>query len=104
MGLDLYQNSNLGRAVFDEADQILGFSLSHLCFEGPFEELTKTANCQPAILTASVAALVVLQTFRPDIKPDYVAGLSLGEYSALVASHVVTFCRSAAAGQAPRGN
>jgi [acyl-carrier-protein] S-malonyltransferase len=91
MGLDLYQNSNLGRAIFDEANQILGFPVSQLCFEGPFEELTKTANCQPAILTASIAALVVLQAFRPDIKPDYVAGLSLGEYSALVAARVISF-------------
>ncbi|MFB3919373.1 MAG: ACP S-malonyltransferase [Candidatus Velamenicoccus archaeovorus] len=94
MGLDLYQNSNVGRAVFDEADQVLGFPLSQLCFEGPFEELTKTENCQPAILTASVAALAVMQTFRPDLKPDYVAGLSLGEYSALVAAHVIVFAEA----------
>jgi len=94
MGLDFYQNSNVGRAVFDEADQVLGFPLSQLCFEGPFEELTKTENCQPAILTVSVAALAVMQTFRPDLKPDYVAGLSLGEYSALVAAHVITFAEA----------
>lgn len=94
MGLDLYQNSSLGCAIFDEADQVLGFSLSRLCFEGPFEELTKTENCQPAILTASVAALFVLRMSRPDITPAYVAGLSLGEYSALVAAHVITFAEA----------
>ncbi|MDD5020304.1 MAG: ACP S-malonyltransferase [Candidatus Omnitrophica bacterium] len=91
MGLDLYQNSNVARAVFDEADQIIGFSLSRLCFEGPFGELTRTENCQPAILTASIAALRELEVCRPDIKPSYVAGLSLGEYSALVASGVIGF-------------
>lgn len=91
MGKDLYENSPQAKLVFDEADKALGFSLSHLCFQGPFEELTKTENCQPAILTTSIAALAVLKGTNPDLSCDYVAGLSLGEYSALVAAGVVNF-------------
>ena len=55
MGKDLYENSPQGRQIFDEADNVLGFSLSRLCFDGPFEELTKTENCQPAVLTPGSA-------------------------------------------------
>jgi [acyl-carrier-protein] S-malonyltransferase len=73
------------RAVYEEADAALGFSLSRLCFEGPVEELTLTANAQPAILTTSVAALRVLLR-ETDLRPGVVAGHSLGEYSALVAA------------------
>lgn len=72
------------RAAFDEADRALGFSLSTLCFEGPESELLLTANTQPAILTASVAAFRALATHGA--VPDWVAGHSLGEYSALVAA------------------
>lgn len=91
MGFDLYQNFPQARAIFEEADKALGFGLSKLCFEGPFEELTRTQNCQPAILTASIASLVVLKTVRPDLQPSYTAGLSLGEYAALVASGIIPF-------------
>lgn len=70
--------------MFDEADQSLGFAVSQLCFAGPAEELQLTANTQPCILTVSAAAAAVLQ--EAGIKPDYVAGHSLGEYSALVAA------------------
>jgi [acyl-carrier-protein] S-malonyltransferase len=83
MGRDLFETSRTAKAVFDEADSALGFALSRLCFEGPEEQLRLTANAQPAILTVSVAAAEVLRehgTF-----PDYVAGHSLGECSALVA-------------------
>ena len=73
------------RAVFDEADAVLGFALSRLCFEGPEAELTLTANAQPAILTTSIAALRVLER-ETDLRPGVVAGHSLGEYSALVAA------------------
>jgi len=72
------------RAVFDEADRALGFPLSRLCFEGPDEELKLTENTQPAVLTTSVALLRVLES--RGLKPDFVAGHSLGEYSALVAA------------------
>ncbi len=84
MGKALAEQFPAARAVFDQADQALGFPLSTLCFEGPEEELKLTANTQPAILTTSVAAYRVLE--EQGIAPDYVAGHSLGEYSALVAS------------------
>jgi [acyl-carrier-protein] S-malonyltransferase len=73
------------RAVYDEADAALGFGLSKLCFEGPADALTLTANAQPAILTTSIAALRVLLR-ETDLRPGVVAGHSLGEYSALVAA------------------
>jgi [acyl-carrier-protein] S-malonyltransferase len=72
------------RAVFDEADEALGFSLSRLCFEGPEAELQLTANTQPALLAASVAALRPL--VERGVRPAWVAGHSLGEYSAQVAA------------------
>lgn len=78
------ENYACARAVFEEADQALGFAVSELCFEGPAEELQLTANTQPAILAASVAAARVLR--ERGILADYVAGHSLGEYSALVAA------------------
>ena len=84
MGRDLAQISPAARAAFDEADQALGFGLSGLCFNGPEEDLQLTANTQPAILTASVAAFRALS--EKGFKPDLVAGHSLGEYSALVAA------------------
>ena len=84
MGLELAERFACAREVFEEADFALGFQLSKLCFEGPAEELQLTANTQPAILAVSVAAARVLQ--EKGIRPDYVAGHSLGEYSALVAA------------------
>ncbi|HEY6290756.1 MAG TPA: ACP S-malonyltransferase [Terriglobia bacterium] len=87
MGRDLAENFTVARAVFDEADRVLGFSLSKLCFEGPAEELQFTANTQPAILAVSVAAAAVLA--EKGARPDYVAGHSLGEYSALVAARAI---------------
>jgi [acyl-carrier-protein] S-malonyltransferase len=84
MGKELAEQFPAARAVFDQADQALGFPLSKLCFEGPEEELKLTANTQPAILATSVAAYRVLE--EKGIAPDFVAGHSLGEYSALVAS------------------
>ena len=91
MGLDLYNSYPSAKEVFDEADASLGFSLSHLCFEGPEEELTKTHNVQPAILVVSIACLKALEeaaiaSFPP---PTFVAGHSLGEYTALVAAGVL---------------
>jgi [acyl-carrier-protein] S-malonyltransferase len=85
MGKDLAANFAAAKEVFAAADEALGFSLSRLCFEGPAEDLQLTENTQPAILTVSAAALAVLKTegMRP---ANFVAGHSLGEYSALVAS------------------
>src|ERR687884_708538 len=85
MGRDLAERYPAARAVFAEADEALGFALSRLCFEGPAEELQLTAHTQPAILTASVAALRAMEA-EDCPTPDYVAGHSLGEYSALVAA------------------
>jgi [acyl-carrier-protein] S-malonyltransferase len=84
MGRDLADNFQIAREVFAEADQTLGFSLSSLCFNGPEEQLQLTANTQPALLAVSVAASRVLA--GNGVKPDFVAGHSLGEYSALVAA------------------
>jgi [acyl-carrier-protein] S-malonyltransferase len=83
MGRELAERFPNARRVFETADRALGFALSKLCFEGPADELQLTANTQPAILTASVAAAEVLR--ENGVRPDYVAGHSLGEYSALVA-------------------
>ncbi|OAA93081.1 ACP S-malonyltransferase [Clostridium coskatii] len=89
MGKDLFENIDVCKNVFKDADEVLDFSISNMCFEGPEENLNKTENTQPAILTTSIAALRALEGFG--IKPDIAAGLSLGEYSALVCSGVMGF-------------
>jgi [acyl-carrier-protein] S-malonyltransferase len=89
MGKDLAAHFPESRAVFEEADAALGFSLSRMCFEGSEEELKLTENTQPAILTASVAAYRVLAA--RGVEPDFAAGHSLGEYSALVAAGALEF-------------
>ncbi|MDD5432632.1 MAG: ACP S-malonyltransferase [Candidatus Omnitrophica bacterium] len=93
MGKDLYESFPESKAVFDKADKVLGFSISKLCFEGPQEELTKTKNCQPAIVAASIAALEAYKAQGTSDKAQvkFVAGLSLGEYSALVAAGAISF-------------
>jgi [acyl-carrier-protein] S-malonyltransferase len=93
MGRALVESSPTARAVFDEADAALGFPLSRLCFEGPEEDLKRTANTQPAILTHSVAALAELSASFPGRLEGaaFAAGHSLGEYSACVAAGVLTF-------------
>jgi len=89
MGKDLADNYPVAHRTFEEADEALGYKLSQLCFEGPEEKLKLTEITQPAILTASVAAWRVLQ--EKGLKPDFVAGHSLGEYSAHVAAGTLTF-------------
>ncbi len=89
MGKELADNHTVARRTFEEADEALGCKLSQLCFEGPEEKLKLTEITQPAILTASVAAWRVLQ--EKGLKPDFVAGHSLGEYSAHVAAGTLTF-------------
>jgi [acyl-carrier-protein] S-malonyltransferase len=89
MGKDLAEKYPAAKQTFEEADEALGYSLSKLCFEGPEDQLRLTEITQPAILTVSVAALRVLETRMP--KPSYVAGHSLGEYSAHVASGTFSF-------------
>src|SRR5262245_54642533 len=90
MGRDVAAASPAARAVFEAADAALSYPLSRLCFEGPEEELVRTENQQPAILTTSIAMLRALEErFRPT--PAFVAGHSLGEYSALVAAGALEF-------------
>lgn len=89
MGKDAYESSAAAKAIYDKADEALGYSISKLSFEGPEEELRQTANTQPALLATSVALLEVYK--EQGLKPDYVAGHSLGEYSALVAAGVLEF-------------
>jgi len=89
MGKELAANHSAARGVFDEADQALGFSVSELCFNGSEEALKLTANTQPAILTASVATYRVLA--ENGVQPAFVAGHSLGEFSALVAAGGLEF-------------
>lgn len=89
MGKELAEKYPAARAVFEEADKALGFSISKLCFEGTEDDLKLTANTQPAILTCSVATARVLA--EKGIVPDFVAGHSLGEYSALVAAGSLKF-------------
>lgn len=89
MGRELAERFPAARTVFDQADEALGFPLSQLCFEGPADALKRTENTQPAILTVSVATLAVLR--EKGIRPDFVAGHSLGEYSALVAAGSISF-------------
>src|SRR5688572_1102334 len=83
MGKALADAFDVARRTFEEADEALSMKLSTLCFEGPEEELKRTEITQPAILTTSVAAFRALKEKRPDLAPAYVAGHSLGEWSAL---------------------
>ena len=94
MGKDIYDAFPESRGIFDIADEVLNFPLSKLCFDGPIEELTRTVNCQPAIFTTSLAALAAFNKLiaeKRGLRPKYMAGLSLGEYTALVAAGALSF-------------
>ncbi len=91
MGRDIFQTSSIARQVFEEADETLGFSLSKLCFEGPENKLRQTKNTQPAIMTVSIACLRAAFGDKNGIQPVFVAGHSLGEYTALVVAGVLSF-------------
>ncbi len=91
MARDLYDSFSSARDVFDQADSILGFSISEICFQGPEEKLTQTLYAQPSLFTASLAAHAVLREKFPEIQPAFAAGLSLGEFSALVALKSISF-------------
>jgi [acyl-carrier-protein] S-malonyltransferase len=86
MGKDLYENTGLGKEIFDTADDVLGFGLSKICFQGPEEELKLTSNTQPALLTVSYILFRLLGE-----KPFIAAGHSLGEYSAVLSAGALTF-------------
>lgn len=89
MGRDFYDSHAAAGSRFEQADEALGFKLTDIIFQGPEEELKKTANTQPALLTTSIAILEAVKELG--IEPDFVAGHSLGEYSALVAAGVMSF-------------
>lgn len=89
MGQEIFRNYSQAKTVFLKADQKLGYSLSDLCFNGPEEKLKLTIHTQPALLTTSIACFELIK--EAGIKPDYVAGHSLGEYSALVAAEALDF-------------
>ena len=92
MGRDLYGASTVARDLYDRADALLGRDISRLCFEGPIEELSKTANAQPAIYVTSLACLAVARDVAAlGREPAFVAGHSLGEYTALAAAGALTF-------------
>ena len=94
MGRDLYDSFGSAKVVFEEADKTLGFPLSRLCFEGPEDELCQTINAQPALVAMSFACLKVVQEISGDNRlplPTFVAGHSLGEYTALSAAGVLDF-------------
>ncbi|WIM37735.1 ACP S-malonyltransferase [Paenibacillus sp. PK4536] len=94
MAKDVYDALPQAAELFKTADEVLGFSISELAFEGPEEQLKQTANTQPALLTASIALFEALKS--KNITPDYVAGHSLGEYSALVAANALDFDQAVA--------
>jgi len=90
MGRDLYDNFASAKAIFEQADEVLGFPLSRLCFEGPEDELRQTNNAQPAIVTVSYACLEATREVSNNLPPPaFVAGHSLGEYTALAAAKVL---------------
>ncbi|OHA49540.1 MAG: [acyl-carrier-protein] S-malonyltransferase [Candidatus Terrybacteria bacterium RIFCSPLOWO2_01_FULL_58_14] len=91
MGQDLVAAYPEAQALFEQADKTLGYPLSQLCFAGPEHALTDTINAQPALVTHSIAVLRALQAIQPGVSPAFVAGHSLGEYSALVAADVLEF-------------
>lgn len=90
MGKNIYKNFNTARHIFEEASDILNVDMKKLCFDGPDSEINLTANAQPAILTNSIAILNVIKE-EFSISPDFVAGHSLGEYSALVSNNSIKF-------------
>ncbi len=91
MGRELAEMHPAARQIFQQADEVLGFALSQLAWEGPEEVLNDTINTQPALLTHSAAVLAVLQELRPDLHPAFVAGHSMGQLSALIACGALPF-------------
>ena len=89
MGKDIYEKYEEAKEVYEKASQITGIDIQKLCFEGPEEELNKTQNTQIAILVTSLAIQKVLE--KNNIKAQYAAGLSLGEYSALIYANMLSF-------------
>lgn len=91
MGKDLYDHFPAARKVYEKAQAVLGYSIAEICFQGPEEKLTETQYAQPAIFVTSMAALKILQEKMPSLQPSFCAGLSLGEFTALVAGGSLSF-------------
>ena len=93
MGKDLYDTFESAKSIFKEADEALGMSITEMCFAGPEEELQLTKNTQPALLTVSYACLKAIEEINDGSfpAPDYLAGHSLGEYTALAVANVLDF-------------
>jgi [acyl-carrier-protein] S-malonyltransferase len=91
MGKDLAEAFPACAALFARANEVLGFDLARLCYEGPLEELTKSDNCQPAIFTVSAACVTALRQLKPELSCAAYAGLSLGEWTALYAAGALSF-------------
>ncbi|MBI4711539.1 MAG: ACP S-malonyltransferase [Candidatus Omnitrophica bacterium] len=91
MGKDLFDQSPAAREIYTKADKILGYSISQICFAGPEAELTRTLYAQTGILVTSLAALAALREKNPDLTPSIVAGLSLGEFTALTVAGAISF-------------
>lgn len=91
MGKDFYDSFSIARETFEEASEILGYDIAKLIFEGPLEKLSETRYCQIAIYVVSMAVLRVIEQEFPELKPNFSAGLSLGEYSAATAASIITF-------------
>ncbi|UCB57483.1 MAG: ACP S-malonyltransferase [Candidatus Omnitrophota bacterium] len=91
MGQDYYNRYPQAKEIFERANSVLGFDLTKLIFEGPQDELNRTLNCQVAVFVVSIACLRALENYHPAIDVKYTAGLSLGEYTALVAAEAIDF-------------
>ena len=91
MGKDLYDSCAKAAAIYKEANEVLGWDVAEVCFEGPQEKLTESRYCQVAIFTTSMACLAAFQEKYPDVKPVGAAGLSLGEYGALCCGEYFSF-------------
>lgn len=91
MGADFAESYSVARETFEQADEILGFSLSRICFNGPSDELDQTVNTQPALYVCSIAIWRVLKELLPAAQPAFMAGHSLGEFSALTAADALSF-------------
>lgn len=91
MGKDLFEQSPAAKEIFQKADEILGYSISQICFTGPEDQLTRTLYAQTGILVTSLAALAAAREKIPGLQPSFAAGLSLGEFTALTASGAISF-------------
>jgi len=93
MGREIYNEFKIAKNIFDQGNDILGFDLKEMCFNGNLQELSMTENAQPALLIASIANYKVMKKLV-DMTPSFLAGHSLGEFSALVCAGVINFAEA----------